>query len=60
MLFENLMFLNVFWIQISFRVSGSESSDGPAKLEPAQPVIDAPWKPSKPEPTEKLRLMLTP
>ena len=60
MLFENLMFLNVFWIQISLRVSGSESSNGPAKFEPAQLVVEAPWKPSKAEPTEKLRLMLTP
>ena len=46
MLFANLMFEKFVWTQISLRVSGSESSAGPAKFEPAQPVIDAPWKPS--------------
>ncbi len=60
MLFANLMLRNVVWTQISLRVSGSENSYRPAKLPLRQFVADAPWKPSKIEPIEKLRFRSTP
>ena len=60
MLLANLMLRNVVCTQISLRTSGSECSKMPAKLPFVQSVADAPWKPSKTEPSWKLRFMSTP
>src|SRR5687768_784101 len=60
MLFANLMLRNVVWTQLSLRASGSENSFRPAKLPLRQFVADAPWKPSKIVPIEKLRFRSTP
>ncbi len=59
MLFANLMPLNVSGIQCSFLISGSEASNGPAKVSPVQPE-PAPAKPSNSVPTVLLRLRSTP
>src|ERR687896_1679445 len=59
MLFENLMFLNVSAIQSSFRISGSEASDGPVYTSLVH-EYDAPMKPSKIVPNVLLRFRSTP
>src|SRR3954471_2294278 len=59
MLFENLMFLNVSAIQSSFRISGSDASNGPAYVSVVHDV-DAPMKPSKIVANVLLRFISTP
>ncbi len=60
MLLANLMLRNVVCTHVSLRTSGSECSKAPAKLPFVQSVAEAPWKPSKTEPSLKLRFMSTP
>ena len=59
MFIANLMFENVDCTYGSLRTSGSENSEGPWNVSPVQ-LVPPPTKPSKPEPTEKLRLRSTP
>src|SRR4051794_15768964 len=55
----NLMFENVDSTHSRLRVSGSENSEGPAKLSSVQ-EDDAPANPSKIDPTEKFRASAVP
>src|SRR4051794_33271258 len=53
------MFANVDSTQSRLRVSGSENSEGPAKLSSVQVVV-APANPSKIDPIAKFRAIATP